>query len=405
MFEYLQSLHALKPSTNLMQYLTTLSTPKELTADLFIAGIKEFARIANLSGNARSNFFGNPFGGLHYSKDLEKLWSNSFPTKIPSDRLFCLAPSGWEDVMIKGSRMLIYRGNKSSAALDKLLQGPTIIDCGMFCQLGIWFGIRYMLGNDRFNEVFGKTNIQITQFLYEKSDPLTPQLNNPFFAFSTTARNADPTAVNIIAIVNYPYYKAKHPAGNYQVHNCFQIDGMHTIFDPTSLKTMDLPASVIEEQMLKKFNDPQDADDKMELAFYATQKGKIHTTSRASYDELIMLAEEWKYLKMDLNAWKNHEAFGNPKYTFRFDLEKFKQWLKNIPQNIASPIQTSSMLLTINTKQNNDLIYHAFNKNVRQVRVIKSAIKINKECSVANTSNLAENKSNSTEFFESKLRL
>lgn len=404
MIEYLRNLHTLKPSIQLAQYLSTLQMPKEQSADLFIAGVKEFARIANLNGIARTGFFGTPFGGLHYSTDLQQLWDNTFPTKIPLDRLFCLAPSVWQDVMIKGARMLIYKGDKPSEALDKLLQGPTIIDCGMFCQLSIYFGIRYILGNDRFNEVFSKIYIHITQYLYEKSTDLSsPQFKNPFEQFSTTARNADSKAVNIIAIVNYPYYKAKHPAGNSQVNNCLQIDGMYTIFGPTLSKTMDIPASVIEEHMLQKFNDPQTIDDKKELAYFATQKNKIHPITQLSYEELIRLAEEWKNLTMDMKTWKNHEAFGNPKYTFRFDLEKFKHWLKTIPQKNASSSQFSSKII-INLRQGNNLVHNAFTREVSQVRVCKSNIKINNDNTVTSEIKISDNKSNYAECCDSKLR-
>lgn len=404
MIEYLRNLHTLKPSIQLVHYLATLQKPKEQSADLFIAGVKEFARIANLNGIARTSFFGTPFGGLHYSTDLQELWDNTFSTKKHLDRLFCLSPTLWQDVMIKGARMLIYNGDKPSEALDKLLQGPTIIDCGMFCQLSIYFGIRYILGNDRFNEVFSKIHIHITQYLYEKSTDLSnPQFKNPFEQFSTTERNADPTAVNIIAIVNYPYYKAKHPAGNSQVNNCLQIDGMYTIFGPTLSKTMDIPASVIEEHMLQKFNDPQNLDDKKELAYFATQKNKIHTTTQLSYQELIRLAEEWKNSTMDMKTWKNHKAFNNPTYTFRFDLEKFKQWLKTIPQKNASPSQISSKIVS-NLREDNILIYNAFTREVSQVRVCKSVTKINKDSSVTNEIKISDTKSNNAECYESKLR-
>ncbi|EXK75621.1 hypothetical protein FOQG_19612 [Fusarium oxysporum f. sp. raphani 54005] len=38
--------------------------------------------------------------------------------------------------------------------LDDLFNGPTVLDCGMWCQLLLWMMIRFLLGDDLFNKAF-----------------------------------------------------------------------------------------------------------------------------------------------------------------------------------------------------------------------------------------------------------
>ncbi len=115
-------------------------------------------------------------------------------------------------------------GKDLSAGLDALLQGPTVIDCGMFCQLSLWFGIRYLIGNAVFNRLFGQAPFYVTQLLYEPiKDPSKPALGNPLYSFfEPVSDQADvqKAPLGIEYITNHKFYAYKHPGGHYIGENC-----------------------------------------------------------------------------------------------------------------------------------------------------------------------------------------
>src|SRR3990167_6601987 len=208
--KYLQVLHQQSPSPQLLEYLSSLAMPKEETLYIFIEGIQKFTRIANLNSTERKEFYGNEFCGVHYNNDLAALWNSQLTTMIPavssllsvekktavlaetvtspdvikSHQLNFLCPFEWDYNLTESRLVLVYKGNSPSVALDNLLQGPTVIDCAIFCQLSIWFGIRYMLGNAVFDEAFGKGPFYLTQVLYNSIEaPSKPSLGNPLYSF------------------------------------------------------------------------------------------------------------------------------------------------------------------------------------------------------------------------------
>lgn len=118
----------------------------------FIRGLEAFIGLANLNYDERVTVFGTQFGGLHYANDLAVLWNTEHSNNpITGLDLPFLAPNSWECYLEHPRVAYKYSGNQPALALDQFLQGPSVIDCGMFCQLSILFGIRYMLGDDIFN--------------------------------------------------------------------------------------------------------------------------------------------------------------------------------------------------------------------------------------------------------------
>ena len=90
-------------------------------------------------------------------------------------QLNSLCPQGWDYVHEEVYMAFLYKGRTPAEALDSFVKGPSVIDCGMFTQLGIWFGIRHMLGNDKFNQLFGNAPFYITQLNYSGvTDPKKP---------------------------------------------------------------------------------------------------------------------------------------------------------------------------------------------------------------------------------------
>lgn len=333
--QYLRSLYSSATSSELKQYLIQLEKPKEQTLEILIAGIEEFTRIANLNASKRNTFFGNKFGGLHYNNDLAKLWNNHSVAKTKAYELNGLSPLEWDYVLDESDQYLVYRGEQPAEALDKLLQGPTVIDCGMFCELSIWFGIRYMLGNEKFNQVFGNTPLYITQYVYKEiKNPLKPYLGNPLYPFFIKSQSQSSNrSIGIVHIPNHSKYQLKHAGGNYGGENCILIDAKnHIIFDPSLPKTS-LQEFEVEELLRNAYNAPQNENDANKLALYAETPEQLHPSLLRTYQELLTTSKKLENEKIDEDAWKNSDK-GKRKNIF-FDFENFKRWLDKLDKVVT----------------------------------------------------------------------
>lgn len=258
--EYLRQLHAETPSDKFVRCLSSLATGKKYSLEVFIAGVETFTQIANLSPSERAAFYGNSFAGLYDNNDLAKLWNRSSSETIEAYRLNLICPHEWDYQLEDCYQTLVYKGDKPSAALDKLLQGPTVIDCGMFCQLSIWFGIRYMLGDDVFNDLFGRTPFYLTQLVYNPIEsPFKPYTGNPLYPFfqQDSSEQEKTSDVYITHVKNHEHYQLKHPGGNYGGDNCVVLRGTYTIFDTmlentSGLNRNDIKRLLIRALMLRK---------------------------------------------------------------------------------------------------------------------------------------------------------
>lgn len=307
-----------------------LTLPPPQSHDAFKRGLLEFTRIANLNYQERAIFFGNSFLGVHYNNDLTAQWNATNSETICAHQLNLTAPQGWNYRCEETKSILVYKGNNPAAALDQLLQGPTVIDCGMFCQLSIWFGIRSVLGNEKFNQLFGNTPFYITQLFYNGIDnPLKPYFGNPLFDFfeRVTATETVSQSVSVAHITNHPLYQLKHPGGNYQGENCIEIDGQFIIFDP-SLSEKTLTKTQIAKLLCDTFNAPQNERDRDKIAAYQKlDQSETHSGLGFNYSQLISLAS---YLA-DKTILKSEFDFPI-EAKLRFNFEKFIVWAQRMLQ-------------------------------------------------------------------------
>ena len=181
--EFLKKLYQKTISNNFSKDLNLFAIPKEYRSDIFAEGVLLFTKIANLSPLEREDYYGSDLLGLHYNNGLAKLCNSRFPQAIEAYQLNKICSSVWDYSYENNFGALIYSGDDPSSALDKLLQGPTVIDCGMFCQLSIWFGIKYMVGHQVFNELFGHAPFYVTQLNYQRNTPTEPYFGNPLYPF------------------------------------------------------------------------------------------------------------------------------------------------------------------------------------------------------------------------------
>lgn len=322
--QYLRELHSQPASPALRRLLDLFNTTPQ-SHDAFSRGVQEFTRIANLNYQERIAFFGNSFCGVHYNNDLTAHWNALHPSeKICAYQLNLTAPHSWNYKCVGGKNILVYKGNDLAGALDRLLQGPTVIDCGMFCQLSIWFGIRSALGNEKFNQLFGFTPFYITQLFYNGiDDPLKPYSGNPLFDFfeRTAATQSVSQSVSIAHIANHPDYQLKHPGGNYQGENCIEIDGKLTIFDPALSEKL-LTKTQIAKLLCDTFNAPQNERDQDKIAAYQKlDQSETYSSLGFTYAELIHFAT------ILANKTIDRSEFDFPVvHQLSFNFERFIAW-------------------------------------------------------------------------------
>lgn len=236
--KYFRELQRTSSSPQLETFLSNFAEPKSVDSKIFMEGVKKFIGLANSNPldkeHNRKTLYGNIYSGLHYNNDLVKLWNAEHLDHEPikASQVTTLAPSGWDSILQDDFITLIYKGQQPAQALDELVKGPTVIDCGMFTQLSLWFGIRYMLGNERFNQCFGRAPFFITQNVYNSIENSNkPYSGNPLYSFLSD-KITDVASVRVKHLTNTPLYPLKHPGGNYGGENCIVIGEQYYIFDP-----------------------------------------------------------------------------------------------------------------------------------------------------------------------------
>ena len=243
--EYFKNLQDVAASENLAAFLADFAKPKSIDTTTFTIGVKKFIALANSNPldqqYGRKALYKNIYAGLHYSNNLVNLWNaeNISSEQITKSQITTLAPSSWDYTIQDGFLTLIYKGTQPAEALDELVKGPSIIDCGMFTQLSLWFGLRYILGNERFNHCFGRTPLFITQFLYHAiEDNNQPYHGNPLYTFLSNPTEITTAAVNIKYIQNTPLYRVKHPGGTANGENCIVIGEQYYMFNNSLTDSM-----------------------------------------------------------------------------------------------------------------------------------------------------------------------
>jgi hypothetical protein len=357
--QYLNYLRSAPPSIPLSRFLLLFSTPKSIDTETFITGIKLFIKLANSSpldessDDGRKAIWGNIFSGLHYANDLATLWHLKYPAETPlsSSRVLTYVPTSWDSVIQEeGFKALIYKGHKPAEALDELLKGPTAIECGMFAQLSLWFGIRYMLGNERFNECFGRAPFYVTQMVYQRiEDSMTPWLGNPLFSFLSTAEKPTEPSIILKHVANVLLYRLKHPGGGYGGQNCILIGGKYNVFDPHSLETVGLDEAQVLEALYEGFNSDRGASDEERLALYAKTPMTIHPYFWRTYAELIAVADSLRDTKFTEEEFRAAEREDYPELVF--DFNKFLAWLGRMEKPIEvgeyTPVAIDASILPL----------------------------------------------------------
>ena len=252
-------------SPNLEAYFKTLQRgAPSCNTTTFIEGVNA---ISHLTGQDRSAYYGNKLLGLHYANEYVQLWNNKYikhPITMFDQDFRYQCPPDWSYKLMKSGRSLVYIGEETlSQALNKLLQGPTTLNCGMWCQFVIWMAIRYLVGDHLFDRI---TMLPRGQFVIGQAaidGLLEPFLDNPM---ATTTNHELHTPMQILTVFNHPAYLAKHPNGEEKLQNTILIEDRYHIFDPGSPNTVS--KEILEENLREGYNRPRDHADFEKLFFF-----------------------------------------------------------------------------------------------------------------------------------------
>ncbi|KGP63581.1 hypothetical protein EP47_05540 [Legionella norrlandica] len=339
--EYFRQLQIARPSTQLEEFLSNFATPKSIDSETFTEGVKKFIQLANSnpldkkSNQGREALYGNIYSGLHYNNDLVKMWNaehSNYDEPLKSSQVTTLVPSGWDSTLQDGFITLIYKGQQPAQALDELIKGPTIIDCGMFTQLSLWFGLRYMLGNERFNQCFGRAPFFITQMVYNGiEDSNKPYSGNPLYSFLSKGKATKASSVTVKHLTNTPLYPLKHPGGNYGGENCIVIGKQYYIFDPHLEGTQGIKKSAVLNLLRQAFNEERAQYDTDRLSSYAATPEEFHPRFFQTCGQLIEKAEQLRHKTITEEEFLQVQQ--NKDLELVFDLHKFSTWLQHIENN------------------------------------------------------------------------
>lgn len=332
---------------NYSQYISSFAHEKDHDLAMFIQGMQQFMRIANFSSRERMAFYGNKLAGFHYRNDYVALYNEdkdeNEQIKIGSQAYHSLRfqpPSLWTSGT--SQRTLKYVGKDLAGALDQLLLGPTIIECGMFCKLSILFGIRYMLGNLLFNQLFCHDTFDLSTMLHDENASAT---NNPLPQFFEMENDSTiQNGVGISYVENDMFYCLKHPGGTSVGYNTVTIHNKHTIFKPGFGKKANLSVEDILEILRQDLNTAQDEDDEAQIKQYKTQNpfGQ-HRNLQATFFQLITVYPKLSRYTLSQKKFESDiEKSSKQRPALRFNFEKFKSWVANEKHQHASTLEIYS---------------------------------------------------------------
>ena len=206
----------------------------------------------------------------------------------------------------------------------------------MFAQLGIWLGIRMMLGDPMFNRLFGNGPIYLTQQNYEPiRDPHSPERGNPLFPFMRPPKDTLANPVCVSYIPNADTYPYKHPAGNSNGHNCLVVNGEYGIFSQCLPETPSpwVAAPFVQNLLVLEYNlPPTDCDAQRLEAYSAKDPQERHPILGFEYATLIALADMFKGEEIATTGDAKREA------SVQFDLPTFKTWVTKMTQDHLSEV-------------------------------------------------------------------
>jgi len=242
---------------------------QERLADLTVAAVQSiaadhFERIAQLDPTkfdlAKAKQALN--GGVWYSVEYLQLLKKANGQVTHSEqRLLDLgyAPGTYFKRLGKDSIFWIVKPNVSASdAIDAAIKGPTIVDCGIACNLAYHKALRDLLGKARYDKIFNGRLVLV----YPRPDSLDAFIQ--FVKKTVRADTGKPSIQirkgNLAMVHNNEQYPLKHPYGLFPGFNVMCIGGKRYVGlgTPKDGLTMDEIRKLLVAEFNKDFNPRMD---------------------------------------------------------------------------------------------------------------------------------------------------
>ncbi|PVH90554.1 hypothetical protein DM02DRAFT_434232 [Periconia macrospinosa] len=292
----------------------------------FIEGIRAFA---DLCGSKRTEYYNKPWKGLHYPHTFRREWNLDHPElhifleeeEEEEEEEACFqCPPSWESgCRGKHLQWTLTRVEDLplSRSLNELITETTTIDCGMWNALVIWFGIRYVVGDEWLDRFFPFKSpnkplvfTQSWQLRMEK-DYTSGNLLHDLYDRPSEQESPDTpepnTLVQARTVFNHPLYWFKRPWGTGRLQNVIQIGADYLCFDPSAPNI--LSRKELDEALRQRYNAQHTSEDDDQLKFYKTYPGLVHPRRPTkTFGDLAKEADELMSHTLSQADWDRSKA-------------------------------------------------------------------------------------------------
>lgn len=257
---------------------------------------------ASLYWPERAKYYSGALKGLHLPNFFTELWNRTYtqhPITFWDRDIRYLCPPGWSYILEQTHPVLQYEGEEtSSQAFNILIRGPTTADCGMVCQIAPIMAIRYVIGDNLFDERFKFQNGQLRIQQNWDMSILEPFLDHPLHYINSQPR------FQIKTFQNYPNYLGKHPGGEGRLQNIVQIDSSYLVFAQGGTQNI-LSGPELESRLFQDYNKPRDFADLEKLRMYEIGPDYVHpdfapktfgtlAKEAEAYGDHVLTRKEWE---------------------------------------------------------------------------------------------------------------
>ncbi|PCD21365.1 hypothetical protein AU210_016330 [Fusarium oxysporum f. sp. radicis-cucumerinum] len=293
--------------------ITNGSLTGDIAADLktFVEGAE---RLASICGPERAKYYHNPLKGVHSIDSFKDAFNQAYPKQAitSSDmdiQLQC--PPSWSirfEETTGWSVVLTYEGEGPlTQGIDDVMNGPTVIDCGMWCQLLLWMAIRFLLGDDVFNQTFrfekGKFALTQSWGLPMNKECTDGDLLNSFY--DEPGADATHYRVHTRTVCNDAAYLSKHPGGTTRLENFVKIGDRSFVFGGTGCVRNVLSDEELDAHLRHSYNAPQHLADRQKIhQFYQYPHIQHPFYGPISFGTLASRADMYAHHTLDEAEWK-----------------------------------------------------------------------------------------------------
>ncbi len=286
-----------KPPIKSVEFLNlweeSFRSGNDVSVEKLQEGMMRFYQMANMSPDKKRTEMGHKYMGFNYANDIVDDWNATTEEKAKVFTISSFSPTQWAcRIQAGGLNTLVYAGDRPANALLDLVRGPSIIDCAQYTQLAFLFGVLFMVGEQSFNQLFGRQPLILSRNCFsEITDPLRPDMGNPLLEFFLKEQPDTPT-VQMVYVENNADYGMRHPGGDYSGENCFGVNDHLFILDPASFgkNSNGMTLLAVCHLLVEADKKPQSDRDRDIIELWRNS-AEIHPTLKIPFGIVASLAE------------------------------------------------------------------------------------------------------------------